>query len=267
MRGMNRPDPIALFLSFVAAGTFVVAFLVPFVSSDFDVDLPDGLEAPIQKGVEGFGVALQLAGDLLGDDAKQMLNRVGREAVWTALDSTLGEVRVDEVTGRKISWQQCLMTRHGDFATDWRGCVKQWIAYKAGLPVGDRYILGIVADLWRTHEMILAVLIALFSIAFPLVKVGLCLVLGGGLRSSRSLKWLVRVSKWSMTDVFIVAVVIAFFKAESFNFHFTAEAGVFFFAAGAILSSLAVMRLESVVAGSSSSSSSSTTTTTTEVTA
>lgn len=263
MRRMNRPDPISLFLSFVAAGTFVVAFLVPFVSSDFDVDLPEGLEAPIQKGVEGFGVALQLAGDLLGDDAKQMLNRVGREAVWTALDSTLGEVRID-ATGRKITWQQCLLTRHGDFATDWRGCVKQWIAYKAGLPVGDRYLLGIVADLWRTHEMILAVLIALFSIAFPLLKVGLCLALSGGLRSERSLKWLVRVSKWSMTDVFIVAVVIAFFKAESFNFHFRAEAGVFFFAAGAILSSLAVMRLEAVISGATTTTDDRTTT---EVTA
>ena len=47
-----------------------------------------------------------------------------------------------------------------------------------------------------------------------------------------------------MTDVFVVALLITFFKAESFNFHFQAEYGVYLFATAAILSSISVMLLE-----------------------
>ncbi|MCZ6469211.1 MAG: hypothetical protein O6499_06130 [Candidatus Dadabacteria bacterium] len=44
-----------------------------------------------------------------------------------------------------------------------------------------------------------------------------------------------------MSDVFIVAVIIAMFKAKGFNFKFTAEAGIYFYSASAILSSLAIL--------------------------
>lgn len=44
-----------------------------------------------------------------------------------------------------------------------------------------------------------------------------------------------------MDDVFIVAVIIAMFKAKGFNFKFTAEAGIYFCAISAILSSLAIL--------------------------
>ncbi len=242
---ISRPDMIAIFLSWIAAGCFIASFTLPFVSSDFEVDLPDTLETAVDKGLKGFGSVLSTVGDLLGPDAKDMVNRVGREAAWVALDSMLGEVRLD-ANGKKVSWSQCLVTRRDGRATGWRDCVKEWIAYKAGLPVGERYVLGVVQDLWNAKEIALSILIALFSFAFPLVKVVMSLWLAIGFRSKRSLRWLMHVSKWSMTDVFIVALLITFFKAESFNFQFKAEIGVYLFAVAAVVSSLAVMRLEQI---------------------
>jgi uncharacterized paraquat-inducible protein A len=50
-------------------------------------------------------------------------------------------------------------------------------------------------------------------------------------------------SKWSMTDVFLVALLITFFKADTFNFRFEAESGLYFFAAGALLSTITVQVL------------------------
>ena len=44
-----------------------------------------------------------------------------------------------------------------------------------------------------------------------------------------------------MADVFIVAVIIVMFKAKGFNFKFTAEAGIYFYALSAILSSIAIL--------------------------
>ena len=44
-----------------------------------------------------------------------------------------------------------------------------------------------------------------------------------------------------MTDVFVVALMIITFKAESFNFQFTAEAGVICFGMSVLTSMLSTM--------------------------
>jgi uncharacterized paraquat-inducible protein A len=60
-------------------------------------------------------------------------------------------------------------------------------------------------------------------------------------RKDKIIKAIGYVSKWSMADVFIVALIIVMFKAKGFNFKFTAEAGIYFYAISAILSSLAIL--------------------------
>ena len=96
--------------------------------------------------------------------------------------------------------------------------------------------------------MILGVLLLVFSVLFPLSKVLLCCFLttpAGSANTRRRAYWLLEhSSKWSMTDVFVVAMLITFFKAESFNFHFQAELGLYTFAAAAILSSIAVVLIK-----------------------
>ena len=46
-----------------------------------------------------------------------------------------------------------------------------------------------------------------------------------------------------MTDVFVVALLILFFKAESIHLYMEAQIGVYFFAFAAIISSLGAQRL------------------------
>ena len=48
-----------------------------------------------------------------------------------------------------------------------------------------------------------------------------------------------------MTDVFVVALLILFFKAESIHLYMEAQIGVYFFAFAAIISSLGAQRLGS----------------------
>lgn len=76
-----------------------------------------------------------------------------------------------------------------------------------------RSILGTVHELWRSSDYLVSFLILFFSIIVPLAKASVLLaslyVAGTGLK--QRLTWVVDViGKWSMADVFVVAVFLAF---------------------------------------------------------
>ena len=58
-------------------------------------------------------------------------------------------------------------------------------------------------------------------------------------RRQRIAEGLKAIGRWSMADVFIVGMVIVFLKAEGFHFHYAARAGLYLYAASAILSAVA----------------------------
>lgn len=138
-----------------------------------------------------------------------------------------------------------------DWLPDWFGLhndIEKWIIRKGKIPVGEQYLLGIIKALFDDGSLFLGTLILLFSVVFPVVKILLSVIaLLPDRRGTRSgdnvLKAIGFVSKWSMADVFIVAVVIVMFKAKGFNFTFHAEAGIYFYAASAILSTLTIYLL------------------------
>ena len=71
-------------------------------------------------------------------------------------------------------------------------------------------LIEIVATLWREGDALLAALVALFSIVFPLVKLAL-LHIGAYRAAGPSLRvpdWLRGLSNWSMLDVVLVALII-----------------------------------------------------------
>jgi uncharacterized paraquat-inducible protein A len=76
-----------------------------------------------------------------------------------------------------------------------------------------RSILGTVRELWRSDDRLVAFLILTFSILVPVLKAS---ILFTSLRvKSEAARWkLVRfvdsIGKWSMADVFVVAVFLAF---------------------------------------------------------
>ena len=76
-----------------------------------------------------------------------------------------------------------------------------------------RSILGTVRELWRSEDRLVAFLILLFSIIVPVLKAS-TLFTAMQVRSEDLRRRLVRVvdsiGKWSMADVFVVAVFLAF---------------------------------------------------------
>ncbi|MGD2119510.1 MAG: paraquat-inducible protein A [Chromatiales bacterium] len=96
-------------------------------------------------------------------------------------------------------------------------------------------------DLFSRQEWLLFSIILLFSIVVPLVKcLFLFLVWNNNLRSSRRrryLRWLAHYGKWSMLDVFIVALLLVTVKLDviaNVQVHY----GIYAFAASVFLTML-----------------------------
>ena len=248
-----------LALSLTTLFLFCASFTLPFVSSDFDITLPSRVSTAIDtlmetrdalkpKDIPSTGSQLDRlfnkGSNLLKTGAAKLTDSV----TLKPLESFLGPVSATQGKA-PISWQACLddssIAGQSSSRDAWRSCLKRWIVHTAGIPVGIQTIPGIIGGLFGQREFVLGVLLLLFSVCFPLTKVLLCCFLsapwGTNVVRLRAYWLLEHSSKWSMTDVFVVAMLVTFFKAESFNFHFKAESGLYTFAAAAILSSLAVI--------------------------
>ena len=104
----------------------------------------------------------------------------------------------------------------------------------------DPSLLGIVASLWESN-VALSLLVALFSIVFPLVKmvaVAAEALTTPGEEGVWFAKLVPFLTKWSMMDVMLVAIVITAAKTSGLAEAFT-EAGLWCYA-GAALTTTAV---------------------------
>ena len=98
-------------------------------------------------------------------------------------------------------------------------------------------LINVVTGLYNDSNVLLATIIAIFSIVFPLTK--LALVYIGAIAPTSTIllskagKWITALSKWSMMDVILVALVI--FAAKSSGLA-TAVAlpGIWFYAVAAL---------------------------------
>lgn len=96
-------------------------------------------------------------------------------------------------------------------------------------------VLGTIKILWATMPFI-AILIALFSIVTPFAK-SILLVLAHIFPEGRSHSILHHIGKWSMADVFVIAIFIAYFALDQKDFtNATAGWGLWFFLAYCLLS-------------------------------
>jgi len=108
-------------------------------------------------------------------------------------------------------------------------------------------LLGSVTYLLQEGEFFLFLILFAFSIALPLYKMGLSLLLVSHAikdpeRKIKTVKQLVMVGKWSMTDVFVIAVLAATVKLGMIA-TIEVHAGLYVFGAGVITSMLLVHRL------------------------
>ncbi|MGR3173789.1 MAG: paraquat-inducible protein A [Candidatus Scalindua sp.] len=83
-----------------------------------------------------------------------------------------------------------------------------------------RSIKGTVKDLFRTGNGFVGFLVMLFSIVIPVAKI-LLMLLGAFFRDSKHSRkaFLISsvISKWSMADVFVIAIIVAFMAANASN--------------------------------------------------
>ncbi|MFC1585593.1 paraquat-inducible protein A [Fibrobacterota bacterium] len=106
-----------------------------------------------------------------------------------------------------------------------------------------RSILGTVKYLFETGNYLVSVLIFVFSVTVPFVKgILLLVVLLPGTSRTKSILLAVirRIGKWSMADVFVVAVFLAYLASASMQvFKAILEKGFFFFLGYCLISVLA----------------------------
>lgn len=95
---------------------------------------------------------------------------------------------------------------------------------------------GIVVGLWNSGDIVLAAIVALFSMAFPVAKLALLNVwaYAGQQTHDRIPTWFRALSNWSMLDVVLVALVVFAAKTSGFATAFT-KPGLWFFAASVVL--------------------------------
>lgn len=110
-------------------------------------------------------------------------------------------------------------------------------------------VLTGIETLYTEGQHVLAVVVFLFSIVFPIGKLAVLFVLWMGRFESRNrqtvLKWLTTLGKWSMMDVFIVSMTIVIAKISALaDAH--ACAGIYYFGGSVLLSMAASIRMHQV---------------------
>lgn len=125
------------------------------------------------------------------------------------------------------------------------------ISLRADLPVlGDtvlqfesKGVLSTLLALQAAGNTWLALLLGVFSVVLPVLKTlvtGLTLFAGTHAWSLKGLKLVQNIGKWSMADVFVVAILVAFFAHHEGKLTGTeVQIGLYFFALYVVLSMLA----------------------------
>jgi paraquat-inducible protein A len=100
-------------------------------------------------------------------------------------------------------------------------------------------LLNVLVGLWREGSYSLSLVIGIFSIIFPLVK------LFSGFHATLNARelpnWIMMLGKWALMDVLLVAILIFAAKTSGFASAF-AQPGIWFYMASTICSAIAVSK-------------------------
>ena len=111
-------------------------------------------------------------------------------------------------------------------------------------------LLNSIHILYQQKQVALAVIVALFSVFFPLIKLMLLTLIWFLIRDDRKIqKWLFRievVGNWSMLDVFVIAITIVAIKLSGLG-NMRVEYGLYLFAASVILTKITLAIIHKLV--------------------
>ena len=109
-------------------------------------------------------------------------------------------------------------------------------------------IISLIGALWEEGSTAIALAVAAFSILFPLVKLGIVFVSAVAPRTqlarSQAMQWASVLSKWSMMDVLLVAIVIVAAKTSAMA-DALVQPGLWFYATSALTGAIAASLLQS----------------------
>ena len=134
------------------------------------------------------------------------------------------------------------------------GLVLPAIAFERFYFFGDEHsLLSAVWALWRAGEILLAIIIGIFSVVFPFAKLALMAVDTIARlrshpphhRSATAVTWL---GRWSMLDVFILALIIVAIRGSGIGDAAT-RPGIYLFATSVLLTMWAGERLRRTADG------------------
>lgn len=100
-------------------------------------------------------------------------------------------------------------------------------------------LINVLSGLWNESSYGLTLVIALFSIVFPIIK--LFTAFHATLNERKLPNWITVLGKWSLMDVLLVAILIFAAKTSGFASAF-AQPGIWFYMASTIFSALAVSK-------------------------
>ncbi len=113
-------------------------------------------------------------------------------------------------------------------------------------------LMTAVRDLWQADQIFLVTVVVVFSILFPTLKLAVAIHIwyvadaeSGALR--RLLAWLSELAKWSMLDVFVVALTVVAIQVSLVG-NVLVKPGLYFFVAAILLSMVVVRRVAAAAA-------------------
>lgn len=124
------------------------------------------------------------------------------------------------------------------------------VTFRTGLAHDTFSVVGGLLDLAREGDVALALLVFAFSVVFPVVKLALLQhALHGSIPSERRARLvhvLERLGRWSMLDVFVVAILIGAMHLGILSEAY-AEPGIYVFAAGILLAMAATRAVQGLL--------------------
>jgi paraquat-inducible protein A len=110
-------------------------------------------------------------------------------------------------------------------------------------------VLTGIRALYTEGNVALAVIVFVFSVIFPIIKLATMFAVWldrfSHKEKRKALAWIGYLGKWSMLDVFVVAITVVISKISSMM-DAKAQIGIYVFAASIVMSIIASMRLERV---------------------
>jgi hypothetical protein len=182
---------IVLALLAVSIGLLVPGLFAPVLTIR-GVLKPDGVAS----------VAPELLEKGLGDDSIASLKAMMNPPLIALLEATGGDLR--KMVVEKLS---------PEITASLKKSARDIQVYEQ-----TRSITGSVRHLYEVRSPVPATLVLLFSVIVPVAKALLILValfMGDALRRQRTLHFIEAIAKWSMADVFVVALFIAFLAAQA----------------------------------------------------